>query len=307
MSDQSASYGSSYSSWKEAGRFITVDTLSGPHRVFIQTRAVPKSEKPPLKPWITFLHGFPTSSWDWKTLWPEMDSGLSLLAFDFLGFGASDKPEDYEYSTFERADLTEKVWRTLGIKETVLVAHDIGGTVALELLRRQRDGQLVTQIKKAVFLNGGLIAELHKPLFVQKLLLNSVFGPPLSRLMSEGVFFRQMNKILAQKISREEAKEMWSSVCAKQGYKNYHKLIQYIPERKSYRQRWESELEYPDVPLKFIWGSEDPVAGSNVLDEVRRRNSKVKVRALTDCGHYPQIEKPQEVARELRNFLWDKN
>ena len=41
-------------------------------------------------PWLTLLHGFPTSSWDWSRVAPDLARSHRLLGFDFLGFGDSD-------------------------------------------------------------------------------------------------------------------------------------------------------------------------------------------------------------------------
>jgi pimeloyl-ACP methyl ester carboxylesterase len=75
-------------------------------------------------PWCTLLHGFPTSSFDWHRVWDALRARRRLLAFDFLGFGDSDKPSDHDYSIHEQADLTELLWEQHGIAETAIVAHD---------------------------------------------------------------------------------------------------------------------------------------------------------------------------------------
>ena len=60
---------------------------------------------------------------------------------DFLGFGASDKPADHDYSLLEQADLVEALWAQEGVDETALVAHDYAVSVAQELLARARRGR----------------------------------------------------------------------------------------------------------------------------------------------------------------------
>ena len=56
-------------------------------------------------PRMTLLHGFPSSSHDWAKVAPGLAEHHALLMFDFLGFGASEKPADHDldYRThFER-------------------------------------------------------------------------------------------------------------------------------------------------------------------------------------------------------------
>src|SRR5262252_6217267 len=91
--------------------------------------------------WCTLLHGFPTSSFDWHRVWDALAASRRVLAFDFLGFGDSDKPADHAYSLIEQTDLVEALWRAHGVRRTALVAHDYGVSVAQELLARLAEGR----------------------------------------------------------------------------------------------------------------------------------------------------------------------
>ena len=71
-------------------------------------------------PWLTLLHGFPTSSWDWAPVAPALAARYRLLALDFLGFGASAKPRRHRYRIAEQADLVEALWRHHGVTSTAL-------------------------------------------------------------------------------------------------------------------------------------------------------------------------------------------
>src|SRR5690606_29462466 len=87
-------------------------------------------------PLIVLLHGFPTSSFDWRYLVERMP-GRAILAFDFLGFGLSDKPRDHSYTLSWQADLTEElVKRFSSGRPAYICAHDLGTSVATELLAR---------------------------------------------------------------------------------------------------------------------------------------------------------------------------
>src|SRR3984893_912852 len=62
--------------------------------------------------------------------WPK-------LFVEYVGMGDSDKPKDYAYSTAERTDLVEALWRDLSVQSTTLVAFDFSSLVVLEHLRRR--------------------------------------------------------------------------------------------------------------------------------------------------------------------------
>src|SRR5262245_1336589 len=65
---------------------------------------------------LTFLPGWPDGSFGWAELDAELAerSDADRLFLDYVGHSDSDKPLDYPYSTYERADLVEALWRTVG-------------------------------------------------------------------------------------------------------------------------------------------------------------------------------------------------
>ena len=64
--------------------------------------------RPGAGPPLLLLHGFPSSSYDWRALLEALP-GREALAFDFLGFGLSEKPRDHLYSLMWQADLVSEL------------------------------------------------------------------------------------------------------------------------------------------------------------------------------------------------------
>jgi hypothetical protein len=64
---------------------------------------------------VSFLPGFPDGSFGWAKVLPHLPSGADMpkLFLDYVGMGDSDKPKDYAYSTAERTDLVEAIWRAI--------------------------------------------------------------------------------------------------------------------------------------------------------------------------------------------------
>src|SRR5262245_26173286 len=79
---------------------------------------------------LLLIHGFPTSSWDWARLWPELAKDFRLLTLDMLGFGASDKPPEFPYSIVASADQWQAWVASQGVEEVLILAHDYGDSVA---------------------------------------------------------------------------------------------------------------------------------------------------------------------------------
>ena len=121
---------------------------------------------------MTLLHGFPSSSHDWAKVAPELAERHTLLMPDFLGFGASEKPSEHDYSLREQADLVEAIWARTGIEQTILVVHDYAVSVAQELLARRAEATLAVELRTVHLLNGGLFPELHRPQPTQTALLD---------------------------------------------------------------------------------------------------------------------------------------
>lgn len=276
--------------WAGGGR------IEGPggHRVFV------REEGPRDAPLLTFLHGFPTSSLDWAPMVARLRGERRLLALDFLGFGDSDKPKTHRYSLLEQADAVEAAWKHFGVERTALVAHDYGVSVAQELLARRDDGDLPVELNAVAFLNGGMIPSLHRPLLVQKLLAHRVSGPVLSRLTSERTFRAGLRRVIARPVADDELHEHWIALTNRGGRDLGHALLAYIEERRRFARRWEEAIARADVPLRFVWGPLDPVSGEHMLAELRLRRPDAAVAELAGVGHYPQLEDPDAVARELR-------
>ena len=255
--------------------------------------------------WCTLLHGFPTSSFDWHHAWDALAGEHRLVAFDFLGFGDSDKPVEHAYSIHEQADLTERVWELHGVERTRLLVHDYGVSVAQELLARQRDGVLGVAIERAVFLNGGLYPELHRPQPGQLMLLDPETGPRIGPLMNAETFGRSLLPTFSpgHPPSPEDLADAWASVERRGGARIAHLLIRYIRDRERHRDRWVDALERSDVPRAFVWGLLDPVSGAHMAERIAIGLPDAELVRLPDVAHWPQLEAPDVVVPHLLRLL----
>lgn len=248
-------------------------------------------------PMMTLLHGFPSSSHDWAKLAPALADSHALLLFDFLGFGASEKPVKHEYSLHEQADLVEALWTREGVTSTVLVAHDYAVSVTQELLARRAEGRLATDLVAVHLLNGGLYPDLHRPQPTQTALLDPEQGPQLSALLTEELFVPALKPTFADDFdAAADSADMWRAISRDGGQRIMHLLIRYISDRERHRERWVAALEATDVPVAFVWGMLDPVSGAHMSERIRERMPQAPFRALDDVAHWPALEAPQRVA-----------
>lgn len=259
-------------------------------------------------PVLLCIHGFPTASWDWHKLWPELTARFRVVAPDMIGFGFSAKPRDYPYSLRDQATLHEELLAARGIGEVHILAHDYGDSVAQELLARHEERRAgaggAPVIRSVCFLNGGLFPEQHRARLVQKL-LDSPLGPMLAWLTSERTFRRSFAPIFGPHTqpSDQELASAWALVALNDGHRIAHRLIGYIAERREQRERWVGALQHTDVPLRFINGPEDPVSGGHMAARYRELVPNPDVVLLDGIGHYPQMEAPERVLKAYVEFV----
>ena len=253
-------------------------------------------------PALWLIHGFPTSSRDWRGVWPSLATQHELFALDMLGFGASAKPRDFRYSIAASADQWVALAEATGVREAAILAHYYGNTVAQELLARQRDGQLAFRISSVAFLNGGLFPEATFPLRIQRLLAGPL-GPLLARFTSERRFTANLLDICARPWPAGEMSEAWQRLARNGGKAVMPRLLRYIAERRQHRERWVGALQHAGVPVALINGVEDPISGRSIVARWRELLPSAPVFELAGVGHYPQVEAPEEVLAAYAAFV----
>lgn len=276
---------------RRRGQYVIVDG----RRVFVWE----SGSGPPL----VALHGFPGSSHDWSKLAPRL-SGRRFIAFDLFGYGLSDKSWPASYSLLDQANLVEGVLKELKVERCDLLAHDMGDSVAAELLARAIEGGLRFGIDRVVLLNGSVFIELAQLTSGQKLFLKmpprpSPLPPPVR------LFRRQLRRTFSPAHQPDDKDlEMSESLLAWQGG---HRLlpvtIRYIEERRLRYVRWTSGLLDWQGPMTIIWGERDPVAVPAIADRLLQLRPGTQSLRWDDVGHWPQLEVPDRLATELERIL----
>lgn len=85
------------------------------------------SDEPP----VVFLHGIPTWSYLWRDIVPSIAEERRTIAPDLLGYGNSAMHDGFDRSIRAQEAMLEALLDDLGAETATLVAHDIGGGVAL--------------------------------------------------------------------------------------------------------------------------------------------------------------------------------
>lgn len=263
------------------------------HRIAFRRRGV--------GPTLLLLHGFPTWSYDYAEVASDLARDHDVITLDFLGYGASEKPNPYEYSVAESADTVEDLTAQLDVKSVRLVIHDYGGIVGQELVDRANRGQLSFTIDSLIMLNSGIVYSAYRPTRLQKLLILPVIGRLLASRVSAARVRSALDAIRGTPLADTEFDDLWLGLSRDNGHKLSHLLIKYNAERAIHHRRWETALANWTGPLHLVWGLDDPVSGRHVLEQATKVLPHAAVTELAGVGHYPQSEAPQAVIAAVRS------
>ena len=259
-------------------------------------------------PLLLLLHGFPSSSYDWRLLLErEAEPGGDRPGLPRLRpLGEAEGPPLHAALAGGHGGGAGR--RRSGHDGPVfLLAHDMGTSVATELMARDIDGSLEMNVAGALLLNGSMIQDAASPTLGQRILRSAV-GPLFSRLSSERFFRQQFGSIFSpgHPLTDEEADDQWELICAGGGRTLNHKTIAYMGERFKHADRWHGALRDWEKPLSLAWGMLDPVATEAVLDAVLALRPKAPVdpfrgpRSLpADRGSGARCWRPAGVAGRL--------
>lgn len=240
-----------------------------------------------------------------------------IITLDLLGYGFSDKPRSpsENYSIMTEADVTEGLLQHLAIEQVHILAHDIGDTVAQELLARFNGraahgsagvrNPFSPNISSICFLNGGLFPEQHRPSTTQKLLNNDVIGSILSSVSSYSMFARSLTPVFGPKTQPSSTflRDTYASLQFNGGKLILPRLLKYMAERRANRDRWVGALVNSRCKIGLINGPADPISGIHAAERYRELVPKPWVYMLEDqIGHYPHVEAPQAVLQGYREF-----
>jgi pimeloyl-ACP methyl ester carboxylesterase len=245
---------------------------------------------------LLLLHGYPSSSYDWRHLGALIE-GRPMTTFDFLGFGLSEKPRRERYSLLLQADAVEAIAARYATEPVVLVAHDMGTSVATELLARDLEGRLRFGLSAVLLFNGSIVIE-RATLTVSQKLLRSRLGPVAAKLSNERTFRAQFGRIFspAHPLSDEEAADQWALLSHDGGHRILDRLTYYLRERVQFAARWHGALRDWPGRLELAWAGRDPVCTEAVLEAVRALRPAAPLTRWPELGHYPQLEDPPAVA-----------
>lgn len=273
--------------WKEIGKFFDFKNF----KIFfkVEGQGLP----------LLILHGYPYNSFEWFKVWPELTGRFKVITFDLPGLGFSDKPQKHTYSFEAYAQLTNALLKHLEIKEVHILAHDLGVSVAQELLALNQDRKNDFTILSIAFVNGGLFTSVYKPRLIQVLLSKSPkpIGGLLAKLITKKTTNAAVKKLFGPHTqpTEEFLDKQWEILNYNNGKSITHLIGKLVFDKINYQMRWIAAMQTTHIPLCYICGPLDPNSGTHMADEYIRLIPKANVKFLSNhIGHWPQLEAPED-------------
>ncbi len=265
------------------------------------------------KPAMLMVHGFPTSSFDFRLPARDLSADYRVCTLDFPGYGLSDKPTGYRYTLGDDARL---LWRfvteIVPLKEFVLLSHDRGDSVALSFLQLyQADTRRPFRITHQFITNGNLYLPLANLTDFQKRMLDPATSAAAVKGMNAGLLATGMGQTQYTPPlppTDPEVRALAALFAHNDGVVVIPATIQYLNERKEFEVRFLETLRRSDIPATIMWGVHDTVAPVRVADYVFA--SAIRPRAvpgaywLMPCGsHYVLHDQGADIAKVVRLTL----
>jgi pimeloyl-ACP methyl ester carboxylesterase len=240
---------------------------------------------------IVMLHGFGGSKNDWLQFAKNFTSEYWVILPDLPGFGESTKLKAEEFGIRFQVEKMHEFAKALQLERFHLVGHSMGGNIAGNF-----SGTYPEMVKSLALIDAARVITPEKSEF--DLLMDKGVNPYVMKDVKD---FDTLMEFLCYKppripsfMKRYLAKRMMST------YELYE---------KSFNEEWEKSI-FPEskireikAPTLIVWGDSDRNlhVSSAYVFEKNIENSRVVI--ISECGHVPFIERPEETASAYREFL----
>lgn len=250
-------------------------------------------------PVLLFVHGTPSWSFDFRKIIQQLSGHYRCIAVDHIGFGLSDKPADYPYSTQNHAAQLSDLIRQLDLQEITLVLHDFGGPIGIAAALENKE-----RIKRVVAMNTWLWSAENDPDFIRfSKILKSPMLPFLYLRLNFSPRFLLPGSFGDQKLPRKLRSQYtrpFPDAASRKGALAFAKSL--LNDQPWFQTLWDRKSELEKWDWLFIWGMKDKFAGPKYLDRFLKGFPNAIAVKLDTVGHFPQEEASETVTKHIAKF-----
>jgi pimeloyl-ACP methyl ester carboxylesterase len=249
---------------------------------------------------MLLLHGFAANHATWKHVVASLSKTRRVICLDLLGFGASPKPRDFDYSLRSQARVVLDFIKAQALSDLILVGHSMGGGIAL-LIALELQRASPTLLRGLILIDAISYAQ-PLPLFI-KLLRTPIVGRLALRLPVElqvryvlDIAYYDRHKITATTVA-DYADPLRDAAARSALLATAWELI---PEDSEVLANTFSMI---NVPTLVLWGKNDaivPLANGLRLHQAIRHSD---IAIIENCGHIPPEERPQQAVEAFTEFF----
>jgi pimeloyl-ACP methyl ester carboxylesterase len=243
---------------------------------------------------VVFVHGNPGPKEDWQGLLKQAGEFGRAIAPDMPGYGAADKPAEFNYTIDGYARHLGGILDELGIDSVHLVLHDFGGPWGLAWAVQHPDA-----FASATLINTGVLLQYRWHRLAKIWRTRGLGETFMATTTKPGVRFlvgHDNPRLPGFAIDRiYEASRDWPTKRA------VLKLYRATPASAMGALR--DPLRELDRPALVVWGTDDVYIPWQQADRQRESFPSARIELLEGLGHWPFVEDPARVAEVVIPFL----
>jgi len=246
---------------------------------------------------LLLLHGLGGHWGHWEANIPALAQHYRVYAPDIAGFGLSDKPQAADRNLEFLLHFLRGFLDVQEIAQAVVIGNSMGGFLALQmaLTYPQRVSALV------LVAAAGLGPQIGWILRLQGLpLLGDLVTIPSRRLVRLAVRSLFYDKA---KATPQIVEEHYQHFCRPGARQCYLAVIHNGIGRGGQHYVLLDRLPQISVPTLLVWGAQDRLLPVRQAHAAAARLPHSRLHVLPECGHCPQMEKPEEFNRLVLDFL----
>src|SRR5262245_56194919 len=267
----------------------------GQHRIYVR-------DHPGADPPIVLMHGFPDNLHLYDRLLPHLSPPRRVVAFDFLGWGNSDKPAGYPYTAANQAGDLDAVITQLGLGQVVLVVHDASGPPGIDwaLAHPERVDGLV--LLNTYYCEMPTLRPPRAIWFFSTPVVRSV-ARPLSRLFGNWLFRRMYRWQVGGFIRDADVRREFVPLLYQQfdatpsALPAFFRLNEDLLSAVRSRNEMIPKLKEFKRPVRIIFGDADRSLNAGVARTFHEFLPGSELFLIPGAQHFVQLDEPERVAR----------